>query len=105
MSFPEIGPCHASEFFEYHFSTKCSILDEFSRNLCHASEFFEFHFRLNALFWISFPEIGLCNAPNRAEFVLHEQVFGRSSDRESGETTGVIQADIVSLKTLLGKTY
>ena len=32
MNFPEIGLWHASEFFEYHFSTKCSILDEFSRN-------------------------------------------------------------------------
>ena len=28
----EIGLCHAPEFFEYEFSTKYSILDEFSRN-------------------------------------------------------------------------
>ena len=27
MSFPEIGLCHAPEFVENHFSTKCSILD------------------------------------------------------------------------------
>ena len=32
MSFPEIGLCDAPKFFEYHFSTKCSILDEFSRS-------------------------------------------------------------------------
>ena len=32
MSFPEIGLCHAPDFFEYHFSAKCSILDEFSKN-------------------------------------------------------------------------
>ena len=32
MSFLEIGLFYALEFFEYHFWTKCSILDEFSRN-------------------------------------------------------------------------
>ena len=31
MSFPE-GLCHAPEFFEYHFLTECSIMDEFPRN-------------------------------------------------------------------------
>ena len=32
ISFPEICLWNAPEFFEYHCSTKCSVLDEFSRN-------------------------------------------------------------------------
>ena len=53
MSFPEIGLCHAPEFFEYHFSTKCSILDEFSR-MPQNSKIVD---------WMSFPVIGLAHAP------------------------------------------
>ena len=40
MNFPEIGLCHAPDFFEI-------IL---------------YYFRLNGLFWMSFPEIGPCHA-------------------------------------------
>ena len=45
MSFPEIGLWHAPDSFECHFSTKGSILDEFSRNrpvscgMTHAPKF------------------------------------------------------------------
>ena len=56
MSFPEIGLCHAPEFFEYQFSTKCSILDEFSKNR-------PVSFPKNDD-WMCFPEIGLAHAPN-----------------------------------------
>ena len=45
----------------------------------------------------------LIPGPNRAEFVLYEQVFGRSSDRESGKTTGIIRAVIVNLEAHLEK--
>ena len=58
MSFPEIGLCHALEFFEYQFSTKCSIL-EFSKNLPVS-----FPKILKNDDWMSFPEIGIAHAPN-----------------------------------------
>ena len=57
MNFPAIGLCHALKFFEYHFSTKFSILDAFPEiGMCHAQ---------NYIFddWMRFPEIGQAHAP------------------------------------------
>ena len=40
--------------------------------LCHAAEFFNFIFRLNALLWMNFPEISLCHTPKFKNWGLDE---------------------------------
>ena len=37
---------------------------------------------------MSFPKIGLCNAPNRAEFVFYEQVLGGLRTERVGDYGG-----------------
>ena len=65
MCFLEIDLCHGSEFFEYHFSTKCSILDEFPEiGLCHAAWLMPQNSKSDD--WMSFPEIGQAHAPEFA---------------------------------------
>jgi len=63
MSFPEISLCHAPEFFEYHFSTKCWIDYAgwvFQKSACVMLQ------NSKIYGWMSFPEIGLAHVPENS---------------------------------------
>ena len=62
MSFPEIGLCHAPQFYKCHFSTKCFILDGFSRKRLVACRMPQ---NSKIEHWMSFPEISLAHDGNR----------------------------------------